>query len=673
MPTFSTIKAKCDEAEAAEQLQRREQHPPAHLRASAIAGLASAAAADVAAAVADAGGAADAAADAGAAADAEVAKAAPAEPDPAPVKAEATPAKWEAAAPPKLEEAPVEAEAIVVEVDVAACEAKAPAAATPTPEPAPKAAPEPMAKATSEVPPAPKAEAPPAPKPKPPPKPPAKPYVQVSVFCSRQDQQDEAICNFIGSYVLHNHEVGNEREKSVFVCPECPVSKEWLGFGGAFTEASCMTLQRLSDDKQDEVLRAYFDVETGLGYTMGRVHIGSCDFSLTSWTCGEISQTDKELNGFSISRYRKAIVPMLKKAAQIANRRLDILASPWTPFPWMKTEPKFNSGGLKPEYFGLWAKHFIRFIQEFSRIGVPIWGVSVQNEPASAGRWESCIWTAEEERDFVRDHLGPGLQQAGLESVRIIVGDHNRDGMLERAAIIYGDPEAAKYIWGVGYHWYGDARFEAWADFQVVPFTIPQLDNAPLQDIRAQVCFENVRRVAELRPDKHIIFTEGCQELNGAEVQTRLDDWKLGERYAMNIIADMNSGCEGWIDWNLCLNSRGGPNHARNFCMAPFIIDHDRILTQPCYWFLLHFSRFIRPGARRVVCSSSRDALEVTAWINPGDRGAPGTTADNVAVVVLNQTDQDMDFWLKVSGAGAMLLMAPAHSINTLVIERESP
>ncbi|CAK0853652.1 unnamed protein product [Prorocentrum cordatum] len=325
----------------------------------------------------------------------------------------------------------------------------------------------------------------------------------------------------------------------------------------------------------------------------------------------------------------------------------------------MKTKPAFNGdGSLLPDCRDAWALHFVRFIEEVAKLDVPIWGVSVQNEPE-----EECV--------FVRDHLGPSLERAGLGGVKILVWDHNRDGMLERAHAAYCDPEVAKYIWGLAYHWYGDARFESWPPRSEVPFTDRQRGDAQIMELRARAGFDNVRRVAELRPDKHILFTEGCQELGGRPLSSVLGDWKQGERYAMNIIADLNSGCEGWIDWNLCLDETGGPNHVGNFCVAPVICDtrRDRVLMQPSYWYLGHFSRFIRPGARRVLCSSSRDVLEVTAFANPD-----GT----VAVVVMNQTEEGMRFWLKVAGAGAgtplkaAIAEAPPRSITTFVVPAEA-
>lgn len=460
---------------------------------------------------------------------------------------------------------------------------------------------------------------------------------------------------------------GGSQDPSVYICPDNKSSKPWLGFGGSFTEAAAVTLQKMSLPKQEEVMRAYFDPEDGLKFNLGRVHIGSCDFCVDSWTCGDLVETDPELSGFSLEHYEEAILPMIRDAVQVGGAPLTLLASPWSPPPFMKTKPEFNGDGhLKPEWRKSWAKHFVLFVQEMTKLGVPIWAVSIQNEPEAAQVWESCIYSAEEERDFVRDFLGPALKAAGLEHIKIVIWDHNRDGMLERAAVAYSDPQAAKYIWGMGYHWYGDARFETWPDRSEINFEDPRDRCSEFIELRARLGFQNVRQVADLRPDKHIIFTEGCQELSGRALDDALGDWRIGERYAMNIISDLNAGTEGWIDWNLCLDEQGGPNHVGNYCSAPIIChtEKDEILLQPAYWYLGHFSRFIRPGACRVISASSRDALEVVSFVNPDG---------SLAVVVMNQTDQDHHFWLKVAGSGAAETEAPSRSITTFLVTEASP
>ncbi|CAK9083342.1 unnamed protein product [Durusdinium trenchii] len=431
---------------------------------------------------------------------------------------------------------------------------------------------------------------------------------------------------------------GGAQSSCIFVHTGVALGHEWLGVGGSFTEASAVTWRKLTERRRQEIITAYFHPSSGLGFNLGRVPIGSCDSSLENWTCGDISEGDMDLKGFSLERYEEAILPMLQAAQKHVN--LKVLASPWSPPSWMKTVKSFNGEGhLRSDCRDAWAKHFVRFVKEMSLAGVPIWGVSVQNEPEAAQCWESCIYTAEEERTFVRDHLGPQLQKASPE-VKILVWDHNRDGMLERGAVMYDDPAAAEFVWGVAYHWYGDARYETWPPRTEVTFEDRQ-EGGEVKELRACSGFENVRRLADLRQDKHILFTEGCQELGGRDLASVLADWKLGERYSMNLIADLNSGCEGWIDWNLCLDEEGGPNHVGNTCVAPIICDtqRDEVLYQPSFWHLGHFSKYIRPGARRLLCSSTRDALEVTSFLNPDGQ---------VVVVVLNQSEEDLGFWLKV-------------------------
>jgi len=460
---------------------------------------------------------------------------------------------------------------------------------------------------------------------------------------------------------------GGAQAAGIFVAPAQTVLRPWLGFGGSFTEASTETLRKMSPEKRDEVLRACYDQEAGLGYKLARVHIGSCDFSLGNWTCGDLAEGDEELKGFSLEHYKASILPAIHDAAKLAGAPLAMLASPWSPPMWMKTKMEFHGDGhLKKECYGAWAHHFVRFVQEMEKLDVPIWAVSVQNEPEAAQIWESCIYTAEEERDFVRDHLGPALEAADLSRVKIIIWDHNRDGMLERAAVAYADVEASKYIWGLGYHWYGDARYETWPECYDIVYEDRKRGGGSVQELKARLGFENVRRLAELQPDKHIIFTEGCQELSNRKLDEMLGVWKIGERYGMNIINDMNHGCEGWIDWNLCLDERGGPNHVGNFCSAPIICDtrSDEVLRQPSYWYLGHFSRYIRPGACRAVSSTSRDVLEVTSWVNPDG---------SLAVVVMNQSAEDIEFWLKVQGSGAVRTEAPARSITTYLVDDVEP
>lgn len=410
-----------------------------------------------------------------------------------------------------------------------------------------------------------------------------------------------------------------------------------LGFGGAITDAAAETLAKLPPARQQELLEAYFGnaqarpgALPGIGYSLIRTHINSCDFSSSSYAY--VKDNDSSLASFDIAPDLKHRIPMIKRAMAIAGRDLVVYASPWSPPAWMKTNNNMLSGGeLKPEFAPAWANYYARFIRAYAQQGVPIFGVTVQNEPAAVQRWESCIYSAEQERDFVKNHLGPSLAAAGLGDKKIIVWDHNRDLLFERAKVVLEDPDAAKYVWGVGFHWYvGDH-------------------------------FENVRLVQDRFPKANLLFTEGCVESFNAP---RINEWQWGERYGRSIIHDLNNGAVGWTDWNILLDERGGPNHVSNLCFAPVHAN-----TQPgpklgeltfmnSFYYLGHFSKFIRPGARRITASNTSDDLLSTAFINPDA---------TIAAVIMNPTDRAVSVNLQIRGKAAKIA-SPARSIVTAVL-----
>lgn len=403
-----------------------------------------------------------------------------------------------------------------------------------------------------------------------------------------------------------------------------------LGFGGAFTEAAAVTWAGLPAAAQAQFLRDCFDPVAGHAYTLCRVHMNSCDFALGNYAHVE-QPDDWVLRSFSIDRDRQALLPFIQAAQRAAGRPLQLLVSPWSPPAWMKTNGRMNDGGrLRPECRAAWAQCFVRFIQAYEAEGVPVWGVSVQNEPMAHQRWDSCLYTAEEERDFIRDHLGPALQAAGLGRVKLVGWDHNRDLLVQRASVLYGDPDAARYLWGLGFHWYGEEHFD------------------------------QVQQVHDAWPDKQLLFTEGCQE-GGPHIGS----WAVGERYARNIINDLNRWTVGWIDWNLLLDETGGPNHVGNLCSAPILADRasGQLMHQSAYAVLGHFARYIRPGARRVLCAATRQALEVTAFANPD--GA-------VAAVLLNRQDHPVACDLRIDGRHWQLEL-PAHALATCLTPALQP
>lgn len=421
-----------------------------------------------------------------------------------------------------------------------------------------------------------------------------------------------------------------EGDVSVFV-DAAKTFQTMLGIGGAITDASAEVFAKLSAKNQERLLHAYYDPKDGIGYSLARTTIHSSDFSSASYTY--IAEGDARLDTFSVAHDREFRIPLIKRAIAAAGGHLMLYASPWSAPAFMKTNASMLQGGqLKPEFADAWAHYYTRFIRAYEREGIPIWGITVQNEPMARQRWESMIFSAEEERDFLKNHLGPVMASEGLGDRKIIVWDHNRDLMTQRAHVIFDDPEASKYAWGMGFHWY-----ETWAG------------GAPM--------FANVGVVHAAYPDKHLLLTEATVE--GFD-PARLQSFANAERYGTAIINDFNNGAEGWTDWNILLDEHGGPNHVGNFCFAPVHADSrtGELTFTPAFWYLGHFSRFIRPGAHRVSASSSRSSLQTTAFANPD-----GT----LATVVMNATDNPVDYRVFLGKEEARVSI-PAHAIQTLVV-----
>ncbi|HTI90490.1 MAG TPA: glycoside hydrolase family 30 protein [Puia sp.] len=422
-------------------------------------------------------------------------------------------------------------------------------------------------------------------------------------------------------------------ETEPFVLVDAGVSFQPVeGIGGALTDASAETFARLPKDKQQELLNAYYDPAGGIGYTLARTNIQSCDFSSGSYSY--VGDNDPQLKTFSVDHDKQYRIPLIKQAITAAGGRLKLYVSPWSPPAWMKDNNSVTDGGhLKREFDQSWANFFIKFIRTYEALGIPIWGLTVQNEPMAKQKWESCVFTAEEQRDFIKNFLGPTLQKAGMSSKKLICWDHNRDLLYQQASTILEDPGAAKYIWGIGFHWY-----ETWT-------------GGPMQ-------FDNLKLVHEAFPGKNLLFTEGCKEKFSFD---SLQNWSLGERYGYSMINDFNGGATGWTDWNILLDENGGPNHTGNFCFAPVHADtrNGQLIYTNAFYYIGHFSKFVRPGARRIAVSSNRAALQTTAFVNKDG---------SIVVIVMNDTDKSWPYHLMMKGQAAVTESLP-HSIATLIIK----
>lgn len=425
-----------------------------------------------------------------------------------------------------------------------------------------------------------------------------------------------------------------ETESAILVDP----TKEFqtfMGIGAALTDASAETFYKLSEENQAKFLEAYYSLDKGIGYTLSRTSIHSCDFGSESFTY--VDEGDADLKTFNIDRDKKFRLPFIKAAIAAAGGELRMYVSPWSPPAFMKTNNSMLKGGkLKPEFAQSWANYYAKFIKAYENEGIPIWGLTLQNEPMAKQIWESCIYTAEEERDFLKNYLGPTLQKEGLGDKKIIVWDHNRDLIFQRANVILNDPEAAKYVWGTGFHWYEDWK-----------------DGTPM--------FENVDAVNEAYPDKKLLFTEGCNEgYNFSRIENQ--DPKLAERYGKSMINDFNRGTVGWTDWNILLDETGGPNHVGNLCFAPVHGDteSDVLTFTYSYYYIGHFSKFIRPQAKRISSVSSSNNLLTTAFLNEDG---------SIAIIAMNLGDEVISYTLSMNEKTAELKM-PAHAIQTITINQ---
>lgn len=428
------------------------------------------------------------------------------------------------------------------------------------------------------------------------------------------------------------------------------------GFGGSFTESSAYLLNQLSKENRELILKAYFGSD-GAKYSLTRTHINSCDFSLKNYSYAPL-KGDKDLKSFSIDEDRNDIIPMIKEAMAISEDGFKIISSPWTAPPWMKDNDSYVGGKLLPEYYETWARFFTKYIEEYGKEGIDIWGITVENEPLGNGNnWESMHYTAEEMSNFVQYHLGPQIR-ANFPDVKILAYDQNRDyELIDWAKTIYGNKEASKFFDGFAIHWYASTY-----------------DYFP----------KSLNITHELAPRKYLIQSEACVD---SEVPKWKDDaWYWSKeatdwgwdwapendkhkhpkyvpvyRYARDIIGCLNNHVDGWVDWNMILDRQGGPNWFKNWCVAPVIVDpeKDEVYFTPLYYTMAHFSRFIRPQAVRIGFDNPNESLMITAAQNPDE---------SIVIVVLNMEKEPKDIKLILNGKSTSLRIN-AQAVQTILIK----
>lgn len=427
------------------------------------------------------------------------------------------------------------------------------------------------------------------------------------------------------------------------------------GFGGSFTESSAHLLNRLSATNRKKILDAYFS-EQGANYSLTRTHIGSCDFSLSNYTYAKV-ENDVSLENFTIEDDKSDLIPMILEAKAISKEGFNIIASPWTAPPWMKDNKKYVGGKLLPEFNDSFALYFSKYLDAYNKEGINIWGITVINEPHGNGNnWESTLFSPKEMTHFVQNHLGPKLEKEGWGDVNILGYDQNRAGIKEWVDVMYEDENTSKYYDGLAVHWYEST-------YEVFP--------------------KDLQYAHQKAPNKYLIQTEACVD---SEIPHWNDDawyWKKEatdwgwdwasekdkylhpkyapvNRYANDIIGCLNNWVDGWVDWNMVLDTGGGPNWFKNWCVAPVIVDvnKDEVYFTPLYYTLAHFSKYMRPGAVKIGCSINHEEIVTTAVKNPD-----GT----IAVVIFNPTDKKENIAIQLKDKTKNISIS-AKAIQTVVI-----
>lgn len=385
-------------------------------------------------------------------------------------------------------------------------------------------------------------------------------------------------------------------------------------------------------------MKAYFDKKDGIGYNFGRTHINSCDFSLDIYT--NVEEGDMTLDSFNIERDKKYVIPFIKDAIKYSGNELILFASPWSPPAYMKDNNSMLGGGkLRDECKDLWAHYYAKYIKAYAAEGIRISAISVQNEPKASQTWESCNYSAEDERDFIEKHLIPVLDAEELSDIKIIIWDHNKERIYDRAKTVLSSPPVNEKVWAVGHHWYSGEHFDGLS-------------------------------LVEEQLHKPNICTEFC-----SAIEMTKDLVYLAECYAKEICENINHYCIGICDWNILLNEKGGVYHNRGRegtdaidlvfsdgnagCYAPIMYNRNQnsMEIMPMYYYIGHFSKYVKRGAKRIATTKYTDDLSVCAFINPNGE---------YIIIVMNQSDEDRDAVLRFHGECTKIAI-PSHTITTIL------
>lgn len=408
-------------------------------------------------------------------------------------------------------------------------------------------------------------------------------------FCSYNKKATVYITTSNRQYDLTkmNVEINNSSNNDSIIIIDPSITYQNIdGFGAALTGSSCYNLSQMDKNERFKFLEETFSLKKGYGTSYIRVSIGCSDFSLDEYTCCDEPNIDK----FHLtSEEIKYVIPILKEILSI-NPTIKILASPWTCPKWMKvnnlTELKpydsWTGGQLNPLYYQDYATYFVKWIEAFQNNNIPIYSITIQNEPLNRGNSASLFMGWEEQRDFIKTALGPALKKANLNT-KIYVFDHNYnydriEDQFQYPLNIYKDKEASTYITGAAYHNYGGNKQE-------------------------------LLNIHQNAPEKELVFTESS-----------IGTWNDGRNLEKRLIADMNelglgtinNWCKAVIVWNLMLDTDLGPNRPKG-CRTCYgavdidINDYSTIVRNSHYYMFTHLSAVVKPNAKRIESKDIKD------------------------------------------------------------------
>ena len=376
--------------------------------------------------------------------------------------------------------------------------------------------------------------------------------------------------------------------------------QEVIGVGGAITQSSAYCLTEVNKLFADNILDDYF-LENGLNYQICRVPIGSCDFALNSYSYSY----KEDLSDFSIEEDMKQLIPIIKKALS-RNSNLKVLATAWSPPAFMKSNKSLLNGGkLLNNYYRLYAEYLTKYILEYQKCGIQIHYITIQNEPNAVQKWESCIFSAEDEAEFAMNYLYKCFRENGINT-KILAWDHNKEKLYKRSEKVFENSK--NVVDGMAMHWYSGDYFEE------------------ISIVRAKY------------PEKLLFHTEGCTGFSNFRWK---DEVMNAEIYGHDILGDFNAGINAFIDWNIVLDNRGGPNHKNNYCNAPIMLKNNGYVKNLTYYYIGHFSKYIRPHAKRIAFSKYTSDIEVTSFKN---------IDGSIVVVLLNRNDFNKEYTLNIDG-----------------------